>query len=317
MRARSPIWVLMLIVSMIAGVGCASRDAQPPTLHMGDYRQLLERQNSKPLPTDEPVQNRPDMTAEEYQRIGDRHFQQNELAMAFVHYDKALYLAPTQVNLRYKKGLVFLKRGLATDALREFQTVLETDDDSALVHQGIGQAFLLMRDLYEAEKQFRRAIHLDTTLCKSYHFLGIIYDHQKRFDEAIAAYKTSLTLKQGDAALWNNLGVSFYKSGDYENAMRTFKHASSMIGDRGQAYNNLGLSLAKLGNYQDALLAFTKGGNSAKAYNNLGVVYLAEGKYREATAAFEKAMALSPRYYPEASENLNRVRQVLQRTLLR
>jgi tetratricopeptide (TPR) repeat protein len=317
MRSRFSVWFLLLLISTLAGVGCASHDAQHATLHMGDYRQLFEKQKTKTLTTDEPAQHLPKMTAEEYQRIGDRYFLQNDLPMAYVHYDKALYLAPTQGNLRYKKGLIFLKRGLAEDALREFQAVLETDDDSALAYQGVGQAFLLMRNLHESEKQFQHAIRLDPTLCKSYQFLGIIYDHQKRFDEAVTAYKTSIALKQDAASLWNNLGVSYYKRGDYDNAIRTFEHVSSMMGAGAQAYNNLGLSLAKLGNYQDALIAFTKGGDPAKAYNNLGVVYLAEGKYREAAAAFEKALALSPRYYPEASDNLNRVRQALQGTLLR
>lgn len=317
MRSRFSIWFLMLMISALAGVGCASRDAQHANFRMGDYRQLFEKQKTKALTADEPAQHLPKMTADEYQRIGDRYFVQNDLPMAYVHYDKALYLAPTQGNLRYKKGLIFLKRGLAEDALREFQAVLETDDDSALAYQGIGQAFLLMRDLHEAEKQFQHAIRLDPALCTSYQFLGVIYDHQKRFAEAVTAYKTSIALKQDDGSLWNNLGVSYYKSGDYDNAIRTFERASNMTGAGAHAYNNLGLSLAKLGNYQDALIAFTKGGNPAKAYNNLGVVYLAEGKYKEATAAFEKALALSPRYYPEASENLTRVRQALHGTLLR
>ena len=316
-HSRFSIWFLMLMISTFAGVGCASRDAQHATWRMGDYRQLFEKQQTKTLTTDEPAQPLPKMTAEEHQRIGDRYFLQNELPMAYVHYDKALYLAPTQGTLRYKKGLIFLKRGLAEDALREFQAVLETDDDSALAYQGIGQAFLLMRELHEAEKQFQHAIRLDPTLCKSYQFLGVIYDHQKRFDEAVTAYKTSIALQQEDGSLWNNLGVSYYKRGDYDNAIRTFERAANMMGAGPQVYNNLGLSLAKLGNYQDALIAFTKGGDSAKAYNNLGVVYLAEGKYRESAAAFEKALALSPRYYPEASENLDRVRQALQGTLLR
>ena len=317
MHARFSIWFLILMLSTLAGVGCASRDAQHATLRMGDYRQLFDKQKTKTLTTDEPAQHLPKMTAEEYQRLGDRYFLQNDLPMAYVHYDKALYLAPTQGNLRYKKGLIFLKRGLAEDALREFQAVLETDDDSALAYQGLGQAFLLMRALHEAEKQFQHALRLDPTLCQSYQFLGVIYDHQKRFDEAVTADKTSIALKQDDGSLWNNLGVSYYKSGDYDNAIRTFERASSLMGAGAQAYNNLGLSLAQLGNYQDALSAFTKGGDPAKAYNNLGVVYLAEGKYREAATAFEKALALSPRYYPEASENLTRVRQALQGTLLR
>jgi Tfp pilus assembly protein PilF len=280
-------------------------------MRLGGYQKLLENHKARTSVADEALKDLPEMTAEEHEMAGDTALQQGHLVMAFVQYDKALRRAPTKISLQYKKGLVFLKRGLAQDALRAFQEVLKTDDSFALAHEGIGQAFLLMGDVLEAEKHFQRAITLDTGLWKSHNALGMIYDHQKRFDQAFASYRVAITHKKDDGSLFNNLGISYYRKGDYYSANQAFEKALNTGYTEAKVYNNLGLSLARLGRYQEALLAFTKGGNQAKAYNNLGVVYLTEGKYKEALAAFEQALAVSPRYYATASDNLRMAQQAL------
>jgi Flp pilus assembly protein TadD len=312
MPLRFSVWFLMLVVCIgMLGGGCATRNAPRTTLRMGAYQKLLEKQKAGMSVADEALKDLPEMTAEEYEMVGDQYFLQNNLPMAFVQYDKALHMAPTTISMRYKKGLIFLDRSLAKDALREFREVLKTDGTFALAYEGIGQAFLLMEDFREAEKNFQRAIALDASLWKSHNLLGMIYDLQKRFDEAISSYKVCMTLNKDSGLIFNNLGVSYYRKGDYENAIRAFEKALNMRYAGAKVYNNLGLSLAKLGRYQKALIAFTKGGDKAKALNNLGVMYLKEGKYKEATAAFEEAMELNPRYYTKASENLRITQQAL------
>ena len=301
---------LVVLSSTLAG-GCATRQAPQPTLRLGDYQKLLERQKAGMSVADETPQKLPEMTIEEYEIAGDNYLLQNNLPMAFVQYDKALRMAPTARVLRYKKGMIFLRKGLAREALREFQDVLKTDDTFALAYEGSGQAFLLLGDMRAAEQQLQRAIALDASLWKSHNFLGMIYDQQQRFDDAIAAYKTALTLKRDDGALFNNFGMSHYRQGDYANALRAFEKAVDMGYVDAKVYNNLGLALAKLGRYQEALIAFTKGSDPAKAHNNLGVIYFTAGQYKEALAAFEKAIELSPRYYPTASENLRLAQQAL------
>jgi tetratricopeptide (TPR) repeat protein len=304
-------FLIFVVVSGMLGGGCASREPPHPTWRLGEHQKRLEKQQAESSVADAALTNLPEMTAEEYETVGDTYLQQRNLAMAFVHYDKALRLAPRQLSLRYKTGLIFLKRGLAEDALRAFQEVLKTDDTFALAYEGLGQAFVLREDVREAEKHFQRALALDASLWKSYNSLGMLYDQQQRFAEAIASYKAALALQQENGLLYNNLGVSYYRQGDYENALRVFEKALHMGYTGAKVYNNLGLSLAKLGRYQEALLAFIKGGDKIKAYNNLGVIYVTEGKYKEATAAFAEALALSPRYYATAHENLRVAQQAL------
>jgi Flp pilus assembly protein TadD len=298
-------------MTVMVGGGCTTREAPRTALRMGDYQKLLEQQKAGMTSADEVLQDLPEMTAEEYEMTGDNSFRQGNFSVAFVQYDKALRMAPTKVSLRYKIGLVFLKKGLAGDALQAFQAILNTDNTFALAYEGIGQAFLMMGDMREAERHFHRALALSASLWKSHNALGMIYDDQRHFDEAIAFYKAAIALKNDNGALFNNLGVSYHRKGDYENAIRVFLTALNMRDVKAKIYNNLGLSLAKLGRYREAFTAFTKGGDKARAYNNLGVIYLSEGKYEEATAAFEEAMVFNSRYYTTASENLRIARQAL------
>ena len=300
---------MLVAMSVLVGGGCATREAPRTTLHIGDYPQLLEKQKAGMSVGDEMGKNLPEMTAEEYEMVGDNSFRQGNLSMAFVQYDKAQRIAPTKLSLRYKKGLVFLKKGLAEDALHVFQDILSTDNAFASAYEGIGHALLMKGDIPEAEKHFHRALAFDASLWKSHNALGMIYDHQGRFDEAVVSYNEAIALNNNSGALFNNLGVSYHRRGDYNHAVHAFLKALNMGYVEAKVHNNLGLCLAKLGRYREALTVFTKGGDKARAYNNIGVIYLTEGKHAEATEAFEQAMALSSRYYTTASENLRIAQQ--------
>ena len=305
--------VLLLVSFLIfTGLsGCASRDGLHTTWRTGDHQKLLEKQKAMMSVAEEAPKNLPDMTATDYEMLGDNYLLQNNLPMAFVQYDKALRMAPGKVSLRYKKASIYLKRHLLDEALQEFQEVLNIDHTFALAYEGMGQVFLLLGKFSESEVHLQRAIALDASLWKAHNFLGMVYDHHRRFDAAIASYKASIALKKDDGSLHNNLGVSYARKGEYDYAIRAFEKALSTGYTDARLYNNLGLALTKLGKEQEALIAFTRGGDKSQAYNNIGVIYLTDGKYKEAVAAFEKALELSPRFYTKASENLRIAQQAL------
>ena len=284
--------------------GCASRDGLHTTWHTGEHQKLLEKQKAGRSIGEEAPKNLPDMTATEYEMVGDNYLLQNNLPMAFVHYDKALRMTPGKSSLRYKKASIFLKRGLLDEAFQEFQEVLSTDPTFALAYEGIGQAFLLLGKFPESETHLQRAIALDASLWKAHNFLGMVYDHHRRFDAAITSYKASIALKKDEGSLYNNLGVSYARKGEYDYAMHAFEKALSTGYIDARVYNNLGLALTKLGRAQDALIAFTRGGDKSQAYNNVGAIYLTEGKYREAAAAFEKAHGSKPAVLHQSEREL-------------
>lgn len=292
----------------IVGLGCAARNDPPAAFQ---YKKLLEQQKVGMPIDDKALNNLPEMTVADYERLGDSHFQLGNLNMAFIQYDKALRLDPSQVRLRYKMGLLFVKKGLPEEALTVFQEILKRDASYTLAYEGMGQVYLKMNNFKEAENHFRYSLTLNPQLWQSHNFLGMLYDRQQRFEEAIAEYQAAIHLKPDQGSLFNNVGMSYFLKGEHERALEAFREALKRGVADAKVYNNMGLTLGTLGRYQEALEAFKNGGDEAKGHNNLGVIYLAAGRYQEAIAAFERAIEVSPSYYLKASENLNTAKKAL------
>lgn len=293
--------VLPLCVLLFSACGGHKDEVQ---YDKGLYKQVLDRQQAGlPVEAEDVSKNTP-MTAADHERLGDSSLQQNNLALAQVHYSKALELDNKLNDTRYKLGLVLLKQGLSQEAYGQFQEILKENDRSAIAHEGMGQAHLQGGNEAAAEEEFRQALVLDPKLWKTHNFLGIISDHKKRHQEAIADYQAALSLKPGEPAVLNNLGLAYYLTGKYEDAVRAYQQAAMTGSTQPKIHNNLGLAYARLERYHDALDAFTKGSDQAQAYNNLGTIFLDSGKPRHAAVCFEKALEASPRYYPKAADNL-------------
>jgi Flp pilus assembly protein TadD len=307
----SPVCLLFVGIFAFWGSGCATHNGSQDTLQIREYHKALEQQKMSAKFEEDALKKLPEMTPGDYEVAGDNYLQQGNLPMAFVQYDKALRFAPTQERVRYKRGLLFLKKGLVKEALEDFQGIVQKNANYALAYEGLGQAFLKMDKFDDAEKNFRHAISLNNDLWQAHNFLGIICDRQRRFAEAVSEYTTAISLRPDQGHVFNNLGMSHYQNGKYEQAVLAFRNALKTDVSQEKVYNNLGLALGKLKRYPEALEAFTKAGDKAKAYNNLGVLYLAEGKYQEALAAFEKAIDSNPAYYKESHDNLQLVQKAL------
>jgi Flp pilus assembly protein TadD len=311
---RSPAVARLLCLASVVSVaglwGCAASNPRRDTLKEYEYRRTLEKEKQEALRAaeEESLQKRPEMTAAEYERLGDFHLWQGNKEMAFFQYTKALGLDPNRVGVRYKRGCLFLERGLVKEAEGEFQAILKTEPKEALGYEGLGLTSLRMHKFEEAETNLQQALHLNPDLWQAYNLLGMVYNHRRDFETAILQYQKAISMKPTEGSLYNNLGIAFFLKGDYEEAARSFTEALKMEAAPEKASNNLALTLCKLGRYQDALEVFKKSGDEASAYNNLGYMYLKEGKNREAIEAFEKALEIKPEFYEQAYENLKRAK---------
>jgi Flp pilus assembly protein TadD len=301
---------LASVAWMVGLWACAANNNRRDTLKEYEYRRTLQKEKQEALRAaeEESLQKRPEMTAEEYERLGDFHLWQGNKEMAFFQYTKALGLNPNRVGVRYKRGCLFLERGFMKEAEGEFQAILKAEPKEALGYEGLGLTSLKMLKFGEAEANLRQALRLNPDLWQAYNLLGMVYNHRREFETAILQYRKAISMKPTEGSLYNNLGIAFFLKGDYEEAARFFTDAVKMEVAPEKVSNNLALALCKLGRYQDALEVFKKTGDEASAYNNLGYMYLKEGKNREAIEAFEKALELKPEFYERAYENLKRAK---------
>ncbi|MCE5241792.1 MAG: tetratricopeptide repeat protein [Desulfobacteraceae bacterium] len=275
------------------------------------YEKLIERQQAS-IPQELNPPKAAKMTEADYEALGDRYFDQGKLELAFLQYSRVIEKKPENANVRYKRGLIYLKKGMNDSAMGEFRAVLEKDPANALAYQGMGQALYKAKNYQEAGDRFEQAVKSDPGLWISHTYLGILSDYRRQPEKAVEHYQAAMAVKPNEPMLYNNLGISYSLMGNYDKAVEYFSRELQMNPKDARAGNNLGMVLCKLGRQHEAIEAFRIGGDEAQAFNNLGCFYLHEGNYPQAMSAFERALELRSGYYARANENLKKVEAVLQ-----
>ena len=265
-------------------------------------QELAENQTQDEFPS----KDLPEMSGDEYERLGDALLSKKNLYMAYVQYEKSLKLNPQNIRVQYKKGLALLYGQKNDEAAEEFHTILKNTPNFALAYEGIGRSFFQKKDYNKAETYFLKALALDPNLWRAQIFLGYIYDHRKDYHAAIGEYKSAISAQPNNGLIYNNLGVSYSLAGEYKKAIEAFNKAIELKHREAKVFNNLALALANLGRFGEALDAFKQAGEEAQAYNNLGCIYLNLGKYKKAEQCFGKAIELKPEFYAKALENMKK-----------
>jgi tetratricopeptide (TPR) repeat protein len=300
-----PILLIGFILISMIFVSCASNNKS--LIQRMDKSEIYANSNEF---TDEIFDKKlPEMTGDEYERLGDTLLNRGKLHIAYLQYERSLEANPGNLRAEYKKGLALLLGEKSDEAIKQFNIVLEKDARFAIAYEGLGRAYFLKKEYSDAEINFQKALKLNPTLWKAYNFLGNMYDFQKRFGEAARAYESALAIKPGNGVLYNNLGISYFLSGEFKRAVRAFNRAIDLKYTKSKVYNNLGMAYANLEQYSDALQAFKQAGGNARAYNNLGCIYLKKSKFEEAIRCFEKAIEAQPGFYATANENLKKIRE--------
>ncbi|MCB0125428.1 MAG: CHAT domain-containing protein, partial [Caldilineaceae bacterium] len=157
---------------------------------------------------------------------------------------------------------------------------------------------------------------LDQLLCaRAYTALGIVYDYQGYFDEAIKAHRRSSDLyldrrdQLGQSKALKNIGIILHQLGKYEQALTYFQTSYQLacqVGSKeieGRALNELGYANKELGRWTEAIHCYQQaieiwqqladGESEGRAYNNLGEVYHLLARWEEAEASYRRGLALA------------------------
>ena len=309
-------WLVVLAV-LLAAPGCASqKDAQSRV--DSESRRLMELQRQRQAAVDEkptPV-DLPQASVQSHEKLGDNYLKQDNAAMAFLEYRKALAAEPDNAYLRYKIGHLLMKKGLNEEALKEFNVLIEKDPKQYLGYQGKAEALLAMGKLDEAHENALLTIGVSESW-RTYALLGRICQRQNRFSEAVEYYGKAASLNPKSVALYNDLGITLSSAGRDEEAVQAFLKALGLDPANQIAYNNMALALFRLGQYSQAFEAFKRGSDEAAAYNNIGVLYMRDKSYQLAVESFEKAVEAKPSYYEQAQENMKKAREAMAREAIK
>jgi tetratricopeptide (TPR) repeat protein len=152
-------------------------------------------------------------------------------------------------------------------------------------------------------------------------YLGVTYNEEEDYEQALTCFDTSLQIKANFPAAWYNKGVVLSTLGNNEAALEAYEEALRLGLDLPEVWNNKGVTLANLGHYGEAVEAFDK---ALRLKTDHVPSLLGKGKtlghlgcYEEALEACNKALQLWPKYIDAlicravSLENLERYEEAL------
>lgn len=204
-----------------------------------------------------------------------RHEQEGRWADAETIYRRLLALAPDDVEVNHRLGAVAFNLGRA-DAAEILKRAATARPGDAEIHCNLGRALA----------------------------------SRGNAQEAIASFRSALSLRPDYLEAWINLGNIQRQIGQIEPAIESLRRAVAIAPTSAKALNSLGAALlhrASAGDIDEAVDYFNRAiaarPDYPQAVYNLGAAMMAQKRHDEAIALFRRAIELQPGF-PEAHSNL-------------
>jgi tetratricopeptide (TPR) repeat protein len=222
-NVRTPFFSALCLLVLLAG--CAGSRGIKFEIQPGDDSGQRLRELSEASRDDHtPAKDLPDISGDEYERLGDALLNRGKNFQAYVQYEKSLKLKPENQLVEYKMGLAILLGGKHDDAIEQFKSITKKDPQFAYAYEGLGWAYFEKRNYSQAETYFNKAIGLNHKLWRSYNFLGNINDHRKEYDHTPLNTLSAISVAPDNGPIYNNLGFSYTMAGKNSKPLRRFEN---------------------------------------------------------------------------------------------
>ncbi len=211
-------------------------------------------------------------------------------------YDKAVELAPRDVEARRTRGLFHLVNDRFAEARADLEVAIEEEPEEGALYEAIGMAYLMEEKLDDAEKAFDRAIEINpqapTALLQRARVLAL----QGERPEAIADLDKAIELKPDEAIPLILRARILQQAGETEKALADIEQVLATQPDHPAALELRGLIAAENNDYSAAIRDFRRlldrHDEDALVHGQLGMLHLAAKQPRAAIREFTRAIDL-------------------------
>lgn len=236
---------------------------------------------------------------------------------AIAAYQRAIASAPDSAYTHAALGSAYANTHRYAEALEAYKTAVALDSDDKMIHHQLGNVYSKRGEHAAAIRHQLKAIAIAPQFGAAHYQLGLLYAQEKRWDDAINAYRTAY---QNDPTLVEslyNLAQAYLRSGNAAAAreqMALFEERKAALTplhelrgalqrthgstERAQILANIGRLYLKDGSYEKAVSEYQKAigmdPQLVSAYNGIGVAYTMLEKYSAAIAAQQKALEIQP-----------------------
>ncbi|HET7316926.1 MAG TPA: tetratricopeptide repeat protein [Sphingomicrobium sp.] len=190
------------------------------------------------------------------------------------------------------------------EAQARYAELLKVNASDARSAERAGIAALKLGNRNEAREFLQKAISSHEASWQAWNALGALYDGERDWDGADAAYATAEELAPGQPQVLNNHGWSLLLRGEWASAIQVLEKAALADPKSQRALNNLELARAAVASELPRRRLGESDSEFAARLNDAGVAAEMRGQRDKAVAAFARALTVSDSWYSRAANNL-------------
>jgi tetratricopeptide (TPR) repeat protein len=220
--------------------------------------------------------------------LGIAQIQTGQLPEAVANLQAALAERPNDQDLLY-----YLGRASGLLSKQSIDTLLAAYPDSARAHQALAENYFVLRQMPEAEKEYREALRLRPDTPELHLELGEVYTGAFQWAKAEEEFRAQAKLQPGNAEAAYRLGTALLEQGKAREARAELVRADKLMPDMPETLYSLGKAASLEGDTATAekewtrLLSIEKEtALAAQAHFGLAGLYRKQGK----TAAAQHEM---------------------------
>jgi len=178
----------------------------------------------------------------------------------------------------------------------KYQNLIKEDWHNTKAHNDLGEMYLKLRRLEEAEKEFKAALETDRVYSLGPFLFGDIYTDAERYKDKILDFEKVIEQNNEFARSHNNLGAVRLVEKKLELAQEAYNEALRINPKYAQAHNGLGMVHEQWGQLDQAIeeykTALSIDENNAVANYNLGLAYNEKNDLDQSIPYLNKAKEL-------------------------
>lgn len=170
--------------------------------------------------------------------------------------NRALQQNPTYDKAYFLKGIAYKEMGDTQKAISSFEQAIQIQPQNAQAYFQIGLLLMANRN-HRAEHYLKTAIQLDSSDPHIWYALGMWFQENKQYDEAIKTYKHIVnSIEPQYAQAFYALGYVYFQLDSLQKALKYFQIATKVDPQYAKAYYMMGLCYEMLADTQQALRAY-------------------------------------------------------------
>jgi tetratricopeptide (TPR) repeat protein len=226
--------------------------------------------------------------------LGIAQIETGQLTEAVANFTAVLPKQPDDPDL-----LFYLGHSSGLLSKTAIDTLIANHPDSARAHQALGENYLVLRQLPQAEKEYLEALRVRPDLPGLHLELGQVYANSAQWPEAEAEFRAEAKLQPGNAEAAYRLGAALLQQGNARDALADLKRSNQLKPEMPETLYSLGKAASLAGESSVAEESWRKvieleknTSLAAQAYFGLAGLHRKQGKLSQAQQEMQEFQKL-------------------------